>query len=125
MIDWGFSLAVVITGLVVVFAVLVILVLLCSIMGSVFKSMNSKKDSKPEAPKPEKKAEISRTAAPMKAAAPVVEAGIPGEVVAAISAAVSCMMGSNQAFAVRKISRAKGGRPAWNAAGIAENTHPF
>ena len=119
MIDWGFSLAVVITGLVVVFAVLVILVLLCSIMGSVFKSMNSKKDSKPEAPKTEKKAEISRTAAPM------VEAGIPGEVVAAISAAVACMMGSNQAFAVRKISRAKGGRPAWNAAGIAENTHPF
>ena len=51
-------------------------------------------------------------------------AGIPGEVVAAISAAVASMMGGKP-FAVRSIKRKKQTRPAWGAAGIVENTRPF
>lgn len=43
LVDWGFSNAVVITGLVVVFAILILLVILCVMMGKVFQSVNNAK----------------------------------------------------------------------------------
>jgi sodium pump decarboxylase gamma subunit len=121
-VDWGFAGAVVIVGLVVVFAVLLILVVFCALMGTAFKSMgskgNGKKEEKPAAQAP-------KAAAPVEKAAPVVESGIGDDVIAAISAAIACMMGGEQKFALRSIKRAKGSRPVWNAAGIAESTRPF
>lgn len=54
---------------------------------------------------------------------PRVEAGIPGEVVAAIAAAVAVLEGGN--VTVRSIRRERVGRPSWAAAGILENTRPF
>lgn len=56
--------------------------------------------------------------------APVIEYGIPGEVVAAISAAVAMMLSGEQ-VTVRRISRVHEGRSAWSMAGLAENTRPF
>ena len=111
---------VVATGLILVFGVLVLLYLLITLEGIIFTSVDRKKKG---APAPKKEA----APAPVKAAAPkapVVEAGIPGEVVAAISAAVASMMGGKP-FAVRSIKRKKQTRPAWGAAGIVENTRPF
>ncbi|MDO4566870.1 MAG: hypothetical protein Q4B42_06010 [Oscillospiraceae bacterium] len=56
--------------------------------------------------------------------------GIPGEVIAAISAAVACMEGG--AYRVSSVAPRRavlGGagdlRSAWSAAGLVENTRPF
>ena len=72
---------VVATGLILVFGVLVLLYLLITLEGIIFTSVDRRKKG---APAPKKEA----APAPVKAAAPkapVVEAGIPGEVVAAIA----------------------------------------
>jgi len=46
--DWGFILSVMVTGIAVVFLVLVILIVIVSIMGKIFESIdNSKKKAKP------------------------------------------------------------------------------
>lgn len=119
-IDWAFSGTVVLVGLVVVFAVLLILVAFCSITGKIFSS--SKKDKK--------KADVAPALKAVSAPAPVVEDGIGDDVVAAISAAIACIMGEGVPFTVKSISKKKtvasaSGRPAWSAAGIADNTRPF
>ena len=55
---------------------------------------------------------------------PAVSSGIPGEVIAAISAAVYCMFGEGaRVMSVRRQQRS--GRSAWSMAGLLENTRPF
>ncbi len=55
---------------------------------------------------------------------PAVASGIPGEVIAAISAAVYCMFGEGaRVMSVRRQQRS--GRSAWSMAGLLENTRPF
>ena len=119
----GAAWSVVFTGIIVVFAILVVLVFLCSLLSIVIggQGKKDKKEGTVQKSEPPKAAPAPVPAAP----APVVEEGIPGEVVAAISAAVACMLGSDKPFAVRSVKRARESRPAWNAAGIAENTRPF
>ena len=109
----------VLIGLVVVFAVLLILTFVFWLFGKVAGAgANAATEAKP-APK--------AVPAPTVAPAPVVEDGIPEEVVAVIAAAVAAMSDGNTRFAVRRISasRPSGMRPVWAAAGIAENTRPF
>ena len=124
-VDWGFAGAVVITGLAVVFAILLLLVFLCWLISLIFKLVkgenkkNTKRPTNSEMPK-EKLAPVPSA----KQALPVVEEGIMDEVVAAISAAVAVMMGPKKGFALRSVKRA-GGRNEWNAAGIMENTRSF
>lgn len=123
---WSEIWATVIIGIIVVFVILILLVFLCFVLS---RLAGGKKDNKTEEKKtvvqPAPKAEPVKSA-PAPIAAPVVETGISGEVVAAISAAVACMMGSDKPFTVRSIKkRTRDARPAWNAAGIAENTRPF
>lgn len=111
----------VVIGLVVVFAVLLVLTGIFYLFGFIMDSMN--------APKKSKKATTSApaaTAAPVAVPAPVVQSGISGEVVAAIAAAVASMAPEGKRYAVRSVSRKDvGGRSAWAAAGIADNTRPF
>ena len=53
-----------------------------------------------------------------------VSSGIPGEVIAAISAAVYCMFGEGaRVMSVRRQQRT--GRSPWSMAGLMENTRPF
>ncbi len=123
-IDWGFSWSVVITGLVVVFAVLILLVLLCMTMGKIFESIDKKRNSSNNSPS---------TPSPVKAqggAATVdmIQSGIGDDVVAAITAAIAVIMsseGNQKPFAVKSIKRARDARPVWNVTGISENTRPF
>ena len=56
-------------------------------------------------------------------AAVKVEQGIPGEVVAAISAAVACMEGGR--YSLRSVARQRKGRSAWGDAAVAAYTQPF
>ena len=99
---------VVATGLILVFGVLVLLYLLITLEGIIFTSVDRKKKGAP---------------APKKA--PVVEAGIPGEVVAAIAAAVACMDGGER-YTLRSVKRTRvSGRSAWGQAGVVAYTEPF
>ncbi len=119
--------ALVVSGLLVVFAALVIIILFIWVMGKVMGvASGEKKEEKPVVK------ETKAAPAPVKAvpapAAPVAEDGISDEIVVAISAAISAMMmsqGNTKPFAIRSIKRVKDGRSAWNAAGVADNTRPF
>ncbi len=108
----------VLIGLVVVFAALAVLTFVFWLFGVVNRA-----GGKSKAPVPA--TAVSIPAPPP--AAPVVEAGVPDEVVAVIAAAIAAMSDGTTRYTVRRISpaRQKGARPVWAAAGIAENTHPF
>ena len=58
--------------------------------------------------------------------APVIEQGIPAEVVAVIAAAVACVIGAGaKVVGIRRSTRAGAGKAAWRNAGVAENTRAF
>ena len=110
---------VVATGLILVFGVLVLLYLLITLEGIIFTSVDRRKKG---APAPKKDAAPAPVTAPK---APVVEAGIPGEVVAAIAAAIACMDGGEH-YTLRSVKRTRvSGRSAWGQAGVVAYTEPF
>lgn len=127
-LDGGTIVSVVITGVVVVFIGLIILILLVMAYGKIFDSINRKKAEKQKAEleaKAQENAPKVQAAAPVEAP-PVIEDGIEEEIVAVITAAIAAMSArSGKKLALRSISTAKGSRNAWAAAGIAENTRPF
>ena len=85
--------AVVLTGISVVFAGLVILIALVTLYGKIFESINKSKAAKAEAEKAAKlaaqKAEAPAKPAPKPAPAAKIESGIEEETVAVIMAAIS------------------------------------
>ena len=113
----------VLIGVVVVFAVLVLLTVIFKLFGITFELLNSRK-SAPKTEKPTPKP-VAPKVVPAAPAVPVVDDGISEEVVAAIMAAVACMAPQGTTYRVRSIGRAKGERSAWAAAGVAEATRPF
>ena len=119
--------SVVITGIVVVFIGLVLLILLVSIYGKIFDVINSRAARKAEEAK--KAAEAAKAVAkpePIQAAAPVVEDGIEEETVAVIMAAISAMSSAEgKKLVLKSVKTAKPQRPAWSTAGIIDNTRPF
>lgn len=119
--------SVVITGIVVVFIGLVLLILLVSIYGKIFDVINSRAARKAEEAK--KAAEAAKAATkpePVKVAAPVVEDGIEEETVAVIMAAFSAMSSAEgKKLVLKSVKTAKPQRPAWSTAGIIDNTRPF
>lgn len=112
---------VVLIGLVVVIATLLVLTGIFYLFGYIMDSA----DRKAKKAKEKEKAETSAPA-PAPVNEPAVQDGISGEVVAAIAAAVAMMAPEGKRYAVKSISRKDaGGRSAWAAAGIADNTRPF
>ena len=110
--------SVVITGIVVVFIGLVLLILLVSIYGKIFDVINSRAARKAE--------EAKKAAEAAKAVAPVVEDGIEEETVAVIMAAISAMSSAEgKKLVLKSVKTAKPQRPAWSTAGIIDNTRPF
>ena len=89
--DLGFDVVVTITGIVLVFLILILLMAIITLEGKIFDSMNAKKKAAKEAAK----APAVQPAAPVQQAAaapaPQVEEGIPGDVIAAIMAAIHAM----------------------------------
>ena len=107
--DLGYDVIVTITGIVLVFLILVLLMAIITLEGKIFDAMNSKKAAakaasaaKPAAPV---KQAAAPAAAPAKAAAPQVEAGIPGDVVAAIMAAIYSM--GNGKYVLKAVRRGR------------------
>ena len=118
---------VVLTSITLVFAMLVALCLIITLEGKIFDALNNKKINKPAAPK----APAAKAAPAAKPAAPVAKAdngAIPGEIIAAISAAVAEVMGSNAVIrGIKRITKPAAGsrRGAWGEAGVREHTTPF
>lgn len=115
-------LVVVMIGLVLVFAILFILIAVIKIQGGLFGSAEKKKKIKSEAKEeitvPIQKAKPQNVPVP-----PVVEKGIPGEVVAAIVASIDAMSGG--AYVLRAVGVHKKRRGAWGTAGVVQSTEPF
>lgn len=121
---------VVLTSITLVFAMLVALCLIITLEGKIFDALNNKKNNKPAAPKAPA-APAAKAAPAVKPAAPVAKAdngAIPGEIIAAISAAVAEVMGSNAVIrGIKRITKPAAGsrRGAWGEAGVREHTTPF
>ena len=115
----GSDLVITITGIVLVFAILVLLMLIITLEGKIFDGMGAKKAAAKEAAAPKAAA---KPAAPVQQAAPapVVEDGIPGDVVAAIMAAIYAM--GNGKYTLKAVRRAANG---WGKAGVNDTTAPF
>lgn len=120
---------VVITSVSLVFGMLVALCLIITLEGKIFDTMNAKKNP-PKAPKaasaPKAAAPAPKAEAPVQAAAPA--GGIPGEIIAAIAAAVASLEGEGAVIrGIRRIAApaAKSRRGAWGDAGVREHTTPF
>lgn len=122
-VDWGLAGAVVLTGLVLVFVVLFVLIMIVEFTSRIVNSTTKGGAAVKAAPVPA----VQKTQNTAVAQVPAVQAGIEEETVAAIMAAVSCMSdsGSNTHYAVRNINRAKIERPVWGFAGMQQNTRPF
>ena len=121
---------VVLTSITLVFAMLIALCLIITLEGKLFDLKNNK----PAKPKPQTPAAPAAKAAPAPAAKPAAPAakadngGIPGEVIAAISAAVATVMGSGAVIhGIRRVSKPAAGsrRGSWGDAGVREHTTPF
>lgn len=108
---------VVLTSITLVFAMLVALCLIITLEGKIFDNINNKKNGKPAAPK-----------APAAPAAKADNGSIPGEIIAAISAAVASVCGGNAVIrGIKRVSKPAAGsrRGAWGDAGVREHTAPF
>ena len=121
---------VVLTSITLVFAMLVALCLIITLEGKLFDLKNNKPAKpKPQAPAaPASKAAPAPTAKPAAPAAKADKGGIPGEVIAAISAAVATVMGSGAVIhGIRRVSKPAAGsrRGSWGDAGVREHTTPF
>ena len=118
--DLGFDVVVTITGIVLVFLILVLLMAIITLEGKIFDSMNAKKKAAKEAAK----APAVQPAAPVQQAAaapaPQVGEGIPGDVIAAIMAAIHAM--GNGKYTLKAVRRSKNG---WGKAGVNDTTAPF
>ena len=115
--DLGFDVVVTVTGIVLVFLILVLLMAIITLEGKIFDGLGKKKAaaSKPAAPaKPA--APVQQAAAP----APQVEEGIPGDVVAAIMAAIHAM--GNGKYTLKAVRRGTNG---WGKPGVNDTTAPF
>lgn len=128
-VGWGATLTVVLVGLLVVFSALVLLVLSVTAFGKIGEAVQNR-----AARRRQKKAASAESTAAMPAPAENQPAavkepapsGIPGEVVAAIMAAISCMTaGTGKSYTIKRIRRTTDARSVWSAAGVSENTRPF
>ena len=121
---------VVLTSITLVFAMLVALCLIITLEGKIFDNINNKKNGKPAAPKAPA-APAAKAVPAAKPAAPVAKAdngSIPGEIIAAISAAVASVCGGNAVIrGIKRVSKPAAGsrRGAWGDAGVREHTAPF
>ena len=120
---------VILTGFVVVFAVLLLLIMIIKLYSTIVQKAQQSGKKKKE----KLKIEETKTSAPTPVVAPVsatpsapsVQDGVTDEVVAVISAAVATIYGSSGKAKIKSIKKSNSGRSAWANAGILDNTRPF
>ena len=119
------SLVILISGLLVVFLVLIMLTYLIQFFGVIVSRISGKSGTGGKQDKAEKRPEpAAPKAAAVKKASVKEKSGIPGEIIAAIAAAVASLEDGGK-YVIRGIKRSKPSRSTWGTAGIMENTRPF
>lgn len=118
--------SVVITGIVVVFIGLLILIALVWLYGKIFTAISAKAASRKASEQSVCEPEVQEAS---PAPAPITEDGIGEETAAVIAAAVAAYGSqTGKKLVVRSIRRSASsasGRNAWSAAGLSEATRPF
>lgn len=122
------SAKVILTGFVVVFAVLFLLIGIIKIYSAIVgkaqgtgKKAKKQKSKSPETPKRvTKAAEVTSQTAPEEASD-----AVPEEIIAVISAAVATLYGGRDKVRIKSVKKSSAGRPAWANAGVLDNTRPF
>lgn len=118
-IDIMQALTVLVTGFVVVFAVLILLIAIIKIYGTiVYKAQN-----RPKKDKSKDDDDTPKGTGAGGSSAAGTSGGISGDVLACIAAAVEAMYGTG-AVRIRNIKKAPA-RCAWGNAGVIANTRPF
>lgn len=123
---WGSVGIITLTGILVVFFILAILIFLFWALGKTFQTIDKNKAAKAEA------AKKAAAPAPVAAPAPAVEEIVEeddndDEIMAVISAAIAAYAEEEgTSYTIRDVKkRDKRARSAWSLAGIGENTRPF
>lgn len=130
---------VVLTGVSLVFAILLILILVINLQGAIFKSIDRKKEEKAAQPKQQGDAVKAPSSgndnislAAVSGGAGVAAGAVPPEVVAIIAAAVAAAEEEAEGMAPAGTKAARGmnaapksRRGAWGNAGIVQSTEPF
>lgn len=122
-VDWGFTMAVVLTGMVVVFVALILLVLIIFLFGKIMDGLQHRGGT----PKKEEKKPVTKSA-PKPQVVEVAAEGLSDEVIAAITGAISAILaeeGDGKSYVVRSIKRVRKNRHAWGRAGVEEYVRPF
>lgn len=125
--DKGISSAkVILTGFVVVFSMLILLIIVIKIYGMIVGKAQGTglKKRKVRVKSPEKPAAEVKPSAEVKPAVND-DGGVPEEIVAVIAAAVESMYGGKEKVRIRKIKKSRSERSAWAKAGVIDNTRPF
>jgi Na+-transporting methylmalonyl-CoA/oxaloacetate decarboxylase gamma subunit len=118
------SLTVLLTGLVIVFAMLVVLTFIIKGYGAAVRKIQKQMKGQ-SAGLPAVHTPAAFVPASKPKAVPAAEAGIPAEGGAAISAAVYMMYGTSEGTVTSIRRAAQPNRSAWSMAGLLENTRPF
>lgn len=121
---------VILTGFVVVFAVLILLILIIKLYSTIVQKAQGtgkKKKEKVKIKETEKSSQAVNSApvSVQSTASNEISDGVSDEIVAVISAAVATMYGSSGKAKIKSIKKSNGGRSAWANAGILNNTRPF
>lgn len=126
------SLTILLTGFIVVFLVLILLIGLIKLYGTIVTKLlevsEAKKAEKEQAlSNSTKVTEYTTKSTPVassQVSATQDNNGIPEEIIAVIAAAVDAMYGQG-AVKVKSIKKVPQSRPVWGTAGIMDNTRPF
>lgn len=125
------SLTVLVTGLVVVFLMLIFLTLIIKGYGSAIQSLQSRynrrrlSNEQPLSKSAPTQTFVPVQAEPMPQISTAEEEGISEEVLAVIAAAASSMVPGGIISSVRRAAAPDLGRSSWRMAGLLENTRPF
>ncbi len=124
--DW----TLVVAGITIVAGMLLLLIFVFRIFGSIMEKAGNKSKNKAQNNNNSANAQNSKPMPPVVStpAAPVIEQGISGEIVAAISAAVYTIEGSNSTITSIRTVRKKSpitGRNPWSQAAVIDNTRSF
>lgn len=130
-IDWGLVGSTVVTGLVVVFLILAILVLFLWLFGKLFKAINNAGDKKAKLKQvTPQQAANTRTPASGKPSEPEPDDDYieedDDEIIAVIAAAIAAYgAAEGKQYRIASIKRPRSARSGWSSAGIADNMRGF
>lgn len=124
---WGSVGIITLTGIVVVFAILGLLIALFYGMGAAFQAIDKKKAAKKVAEAAAKKNAVQAAPVPVVEVEEVAEDEDEEEIIAVISAAIAAYSEQDgKSYEIRSIRRKDNKtRSAWSLAGIGENVRPF